>query len=81
MSNDRLLILSEARAKPVFKTLGPQNAAKLDEELMSSGGFSVDQLMELAGLSVAQAGKLIYHTLDAFNLSTPLSSSLLKPQR
>ena len=39
------------------KTLSAKNAAALDEELMSSGGFSVDQLMELAGLSVAQAGQ------------------------
>lgn len=37
------------------KTLSAKNAAALDQELMSSGGFSVDQLMELAGLSVAQA--------------------------
>jgi NAD(P)H-hydrate epimerase len=35
--------------------LGPTAAAELDEELMSSGAFSLDQLMELAGLSVSQA--------------------------
>jgi NAD(P)H-hydrate epimerase len=29
----------------------------LDKELMSVGAFSLDQLMELAGLSVSQAGK------------------------
>lgn len=40
------------------QTLTAKNAAALDAELMSSGGFSVDQLMELAGLSVAQAGVL-----------------------
>jgi NAD(P)H-hydrate epimerase len=38
-----------------LRTLGPKAAAALDEELMSSGAFSIDQLMELAGLSVAQA--------------------------
>ncbi|KAK5133786.1 hypothetical protein LTR08_007215 [Meristemomyces frigidus] len=38
-----------------LRTLGPRAAAALDEELMSTGAFSIDQLMELAGLSVAQA--------------------------
>ncbi|KXS98564.1 hypothetical protein AC578_4340 [Pseudocercospora eumusae] len=38
-----------------LRTLGPKAAAALDEELMSSGAFTIDQLMELAGLSVAQA--------------------------
>lgn len=33
-----------------LRTLGPKAAAALDEELMSSGAFSIDQLMELAGL-------------------------------
>ncbi|KAL1630384.1 hypothetical protein SLS56_004911 [Neofusicoccum ribis] len=37
-------------------TLSAKNAAELDKELMSSGAFSIDQLMELAGLSVSQAG-------------------------
>ena len=32
---------------------GQEDAAKIDEELMGPLGFSVDQLMELAGLSVA----------------------------
>ncbi|KAK9447397.1 YjeF N-terminal domain-containing protein [Limtongia smithiae] len=35
--------------------LSAKNAAALDGELMSSGGFSLDQLMELAGLSCAVA--------------------------
>ncbi|KAK4464564.1 YjeF N-terminal domain-containing protein [Cladorrhinum samala] len=38
-----------------FKTLGAKAAAALDKELMSTGAFSLDQLMELAGLSVSQA--------------------------
>nr|POE87911.1 nad(p)h-hydrate epimerase [Quercus suber] len=38
-----------------LRTLGAKAAAALDEELMSSGAFSIDQLMELAGLSVSQA--------------------------
>lgn len=35
--------------------LSAKSAAALDAELMSSGAFSLDQLMELAGLSVSQA--------------------------
>jgi NAD(P)H-hydrate epimerase len=38
-----------------LRTLGAKAAAALDEELMSIGAFSLDQLMELAGLSVSQA--------------------------
>ncbi|OBA20359.1 YjeF N-terminal domain-like protein [Metschnikowia bicuspidata var. bicuspidata NRRL YB-4993] len=39
----------------VFKTLSAKAAAALDAELMSTGSFSIDQLMELAGLAVAKA--------------------------
>ncbi|KAL5325236.1 hypothetical protein ACEPPN_006360 [Leptodophora sp. 'Broadleaf-Isolate-01'] len=39
-----------------MKTLSAKNAAALDKDLMSIGAFSIDQLMELAGLSVSQAG-------------------------
>lgn len=39
--------------------LGAKAAAALDKELMNTGAFSIDQLMELAGLSVSQAGKVI----------------------
>lgn len=38
-----------------LRTLGPKAAAALDEELMSTGTFSIDQLMELAGLAVSHA--------------------------
>ncbi|KAK2593955.1 hypothetical protein QQS21_008362 [Conoideocrella luteorostrata] len=38
-----------------MKTLGAKAAAALDQELMSTCAFSIDQLMELAGLSVSQA--------------------------
>ncbi|KAL3418948.1 ai-bp family protein [Phlyctema vagabunda] len=38
-----------------LKTLSAKNAAALDKDLMSIGAFSLDQLMELAGLSVSQA--------------------------
>ncbi|CAK7236256.1 hypothetical protein SCUCBS95973_009546 [Sporothrix curviconia] len=38
-----------------LKTISAKAAAALDKELMSTGAFSIDQLMELAGLSVSQA--------------------------
>jgi NAD(P)H-hydrate epimerase len=49
--------LTTARTiKMSLKTLTATSAANLDKELMSPDmGFSIDQLMELAGLSVAQA--------------------------
>lgn len=39
----------------MFKTLSAKAAAQLDQELMSTGAYSIDQLMELAGLAVAKA--------------------------
>ena len=39
----------------VMGYLNAEDAAALDAELMSSPGFSLEQLMELAGLSVAEA--------------------------
>ncbi|TGJ75600.1 hypothetical protein E0Z10_g10974 [Xylaria hypoxylon] len=41
-----------------LKTLSAKAATALDQELMSTGAFSIDQLMELAGLSVSQ---VVYH--------------------
>lgn len=38
-----------------FKTLSAKSAAALDASLMSTLGYKLEQLMELAGLSVAQA--------------------------
>lgn len=38
-----------------MKTLSAKSAAALDQDLMTVGAFSLDQLMELAGLSVSQA--------------------------
>ncbi|GJC84761.1 NAD(P)H-hydrate epimerase [Colletotrichum liriopes] len=51
----------------VLRTLGAKAAAALDKDLMSTGAFSLDQLMELAGLSVSQAGlhQVWQLTLDA----------------
>ncbi|KAK9245261.1 YjeF N-terminal domain-containing protein [Lipomyces tetrasporus] len=45
--------MAASRVRQMY--LSAKNAAALDTELMSSGGFSLDQLMELAGLSCAQA--------------------------
>lgn len=39
----------------MIKCLTSKIAAQLDAELMSTSAFSIDQLMELAGLAVAQA--------------------------
>ncbi|CAH2350618.1 NAD(P)H-hydrate epimerase [[Candida] railenensis] len=39
----------------MIRTLTSKAAAQLDRDLMSTGAFSIDQLMELAGLAVAQA--------------------------
>ncbi|KAI9929937.1 hypothetical protein ASPWEDRAFT_35166 [Aspergillus wentii DTO 134E9] len=38
-----------------LKAISSKDAASLDKDLMSIGGWSLDQLMELAGLSVSQA--------------------------
>lgn len=42
------------------RLLGAREAQEIDEKLMSSPGFSVDQLMELAGLSVAASVLKVY---------------------
>ena len=42
-------------APPPLGYLNARDAAALDAELMSHPGFSLEQLMELAGLSVAEA--------------------------
>ncbi|KAL5363477.1 YjeF N-terminal domain-containing protein [Aspergillus floccosus] len=38
-----------------LKAISSKDAASLDKDLMEIGGWSLDQLMELAGLSVSQA--------------------------
>ncbi|CAN3503097.1 NAD(P)H-hydrate epimerase [Diutina catenulata] len=50
-----------------LKTISAKAAAALDGELMSSGSFSIDQLMELAGLAVAQAIYRQYPPTSATN--------------
>eukprot|EP00966_Prymnesium_polylepis_P268233 6196713-Prymnesium_polylepis.2 len=52
----RAFALSSARrALPTMKLLSQREAIAVDEDLMATPGFSVDQLMELAGLSCASA--------------------------
>ena len=50
------LIFRATIVTKIKQTLNSKNAAALDKDLMSVGAFSLDQLMELAGLSVSQAG-------------------------
>ncbi|KAL2868191.1 NADHX epimerase [Aspergillus lucknowensis] len=42
-------------AKMSLKAISSKDAASLDQDLLEIGGWSLDQLMELAGLSVSQA--------------------------
>ena len=48
---------------------------------MSTGGFSLDQLMELAGLSVSEAGIYPPHTGESLAMvpDTHVSSSVQSP--
>ncbi len=46
-------VLSLHDSHPALANRNQQQAIAIDEELMGPLGFSVDQLMELAGLSVA----------------------------
>ncbi|KKA16312.1 hypothetical protein T310_10109 [Rasamsonia emersonii CBS 393.64] len=48
-----------------LKAISPKDAAALDKDLMEVGGFSLDQLMELAGLSVSQADSSIQSEADS----------------
>ncbi len=60
-----------------MQTISAKAAAALDVELMSSGAFSIDQLMELAGLSVSQAGGPIILSCLHHMSSNPISSPSL----
>lgn len=48
---------------------------------MSSGAFSIDQLMELAGLSVSQAGAFSTDNITASQLIRPLVYKVHPPQK
>jgi NAD(P)H-hydrate epimerase len=49
----------ESSVDQYFQAISANDAASLDKDLMDMGGWSLDQLMELAGLSVSQAGQLL----------------------
>jgi NAD(P)H-hydrate repair Nnr-like enzyme with NAD(P)H-hydrate epimerase domain len=73
---------SQTTAQPwPVKSLSATEAADIDVILMSSGGFSIDQLMELAGLSVATATAEEYpvsrkNILSVFAVKTNMQMSL-----
>ncbi|MCJ1307756.1 hypothetical protein MMC25_001404 [Agyrium rufum] len=50
-----------------LRTISAANAAALDKDLMSTGAFSIDQLMELAGLAVSQAVYKLFPISDKTN--------------
>jgi NAD(P)H-hydrate epimerase len=45
----------------VYSLFSQEEAIAIDQELFNDYGFSVDQLMEVAGLSVAQAVYQLYN--------------------
>ncbi|TDZ29618.1 NAD(P)H-hydrate epimerase [Colletotrichum spinosum] len=51
-----------------LRTLGAKAAAALDKDLMSTGAFSLDQLMELAGLSISQAVYRVHPLSKGLNI-------------
>lgn len=62
--------LGSSPSSRMVRYLGQKEAIALDQELFSSYQFSVDQLMELAGLACAQAVALTYKPLE--NPSLPV---------
>ncbi|CAK9438548.1 uncharacterized protein LODBEIA_P27720 [Lodderomyces beijingensis] len=60
-----------------FKILSAKAAAQLDKELMSTGAFSIDQLMELAGLAVAKAIYAEYPPRHKQTQNSPLQKILV----
>jgi hypothetical protein len=65
----------------MIKYLSAKNAAALDKDLMSVGAFSIDQLMELAGLSVSQAGTVSPFGLYVLKLLTRVRSLSCSPAK
>ncbi|XP_020586765.1 pyridoxine/pyridoxamine 5'-phosphate oxidase 1, chloroplastic [Phalaenopsis equestris] len=60
----RCFSLGAQMAEESVSYLSQKEAAEIDEILMGSLGFSVDQLMELAGLSVAASIAEVYNSND-----------------
>ncbi|KAF6070334.1 YjeF-related protein N-terminus family protein [Candida albicans] len=61
-----------------FKTLSAKAAFQLDQELMSTGEFSIDQLMELAGLAVAKTIYKEYPPNEATTTTKTIAARHLK---
>lgn len=61
--------LPSTMATPRYKYLSALESAQIDERLMASPGFSIDQLMELAGLAVATAIETQYPVSDPHHTS------------
>ncbi|KAE8381429.1 YjeF N-terminal domain-containing protein [Aspergillus bertholletiae] len=51
-----------------LKAISSKDAASLDKDLMEIGGWSLDQLMELAGLSVSQAVYRVHPPSSGMNI-------------
>ncbi|XP_057490280.1 pyridoxine/pyridoxamine 5'-phosphate oxidase 1, chloroplastic [Actinidia eriantha] len=62
MANRPVSSLQSLQSSDSVSYLSQREAAEIDEILMGPLGFSVDQLMELAGLSVATAIAEVYRT-------------------
>ena len=60
--------MSEASSSQSISFLDQENSIQLDVDLMQQPGFSLDQLMELAGLSVASAITKEYSVSDHKNV-------------
>ncbi|KAL6997367.1 Pyridoxine/pyridoxamine 5'-phosphate oxidase 1, chloroplastic [Sarracenia purpurea var. burkii] len=64
MANRTVSSVQSLQSSDSISHLSQREAAEIDEILMGSLGFSVDQLMELAGLSVATAIAEVYRSSD-----------------
>ena len=62
------LSMTYSQLNLALQAISAKDAASLDKDLMEMGGWSLDQLMELAGLSVSQAGQL-HHPKLKHNLN------------
>ena len=63
------------------QTLNAKNAGALDKDLMSIGALSLDQLMELAGLSVSQAGLYTLYIKGVTTLKNAFSLPCSSPEQ
>lgn len=76
MSNINLLV--PVRGSPI-SFVDSSLAKHIDDRLMKVPGFSIDQLMELAGLSVACAANDLFHSLNNDAGKESEESNLVNP--